>query len=584
MTWVARALLVACATLAALAPAGAQVRRRAAAVPNFRLSAMADWEFQQSSTTVQDDTVDASGFVQRYSAGLDGVVWDPRFARFSVGIEFLGARRRTDERSLSVRDVGYWSQLFLFNNRPFPLRVYARRSAADASGSAAVDDRRETASWGVEWRLLDHGARQLRALWDDTDRTLFAPPRRDQHQATGLVEFRQFYSRGEVSAQVNRQTTDETVIDTRRRRQNYLVTNRTKLSSTATAVVTLDRTEADATFGDGTSDRLTTDRAWLQFDLPGRGRAHYGVDYQYDGNSGKFVDATSHQARARARVALGAHWEATAGLVAGKLTSSRPGDESGIATTNVERTGYDGGLRYSVDVRRIHLAVGALAGTEQSDFDGGVSRREMVYQADAAVRVGLRTRDAAYGEVTHARNRNDTTGLGSTYDETRVTVGLDTDLSGARADTALEWRQTQYDTFQFGVQDSRTIGARTSLVFSRGSAGLSVSSRHGVSNYLPQPGNAGPIAPGTFLESDARIAGLNASYRFSSFLNLQLQATREERTFTLAGDENITTWHPELVWDWRTWRVSAGVAHFARSNGSVYRDTTWLLKVTKRFL
>ena len=90
--------------------------------------------------------------------------------------------------------------------------------------------------------------------------------------------------------------------------------------------------------------------------------------------------------------------------------------------------------------------------------------------------------------------------------------------------------------------------------------------------------------PGTFLENKSQVLAANGLLRIVPHLNFQGIATIERRSYTEVGDENVTSLHPELVWDWRTWRVSTGIAHYSRTNGTVYRDTTWLLKITKQFL
>ncbi len=564
----------------AAAPAHAQWRRRTEEPRGYRFTALADWELQRSSTDLQGETNTSSGFVQRYALGLDGVLWDQRLARFSVGLELLRADRRAGSLSIKTRDLGYWGQLFLFNNRPFPLRLYARRAAADATGSAVVDDRREVSAYGLEWRLLDHGARSIRVLWDDTDTKLYAPPARDQRQKTGVAELRQRYWCGEVSLQANRQTIDETVIDVQRRRQNYVLTNRTELTDTATVVITADHAKADASFADGSTDDLATNRALVQLDMPGEGRMHWAVDYDYSDNKGKFVRGRSHEGRATGRFEIGPHWEATVGAVLGRL-SAGPVD----APVDLTHTGGRGGVRYTGDWRAVHFSAGYTLGMDRLKPNTGVERRETTHLADVTARMPTGARDTAYAQLSVGRNNNDTTGIGYTHDETRATVGWDKFLGGSwRADTALEARTTRYDTFQFGVQDSREIGVRTSVTWWRGSFAVQVASRRGVSDFLPGPGNVGPIAPGTFLENKSQVLAANGLLRIVPHLNFQGIATIERRSYTEVGDENVTSLHPELVWDWRTWRVSTGIAHYSRTNGTVYRDTTWLLKITKQFL
>lgn len=580
-----RGLACAVVVLAALwgvaaEPVHAQWRRRTEEPPGYRFTALADWELQRSSTDLQGETNTSSGFVQRYSLGLDGVLWDQRLARFSVGLELLRSDRRAGSFSVKTRDLGYWGQLFLFNNRPFPLRLYARRAAADATGTAAFDDRRELSAFGLEWRLLDHGARTIRVLWDDTTLKLHAPPAREQHQATALAEIRQRYWCGEVSFQANRQNVDENVIDLRRRRQDYLLTNRTELTDTATILITADHTTARADYADGAGDDLTTNRALVQLDMPGEGRMHWAVDYDYSDNRGKFARGRNHEGRATGRFEIGKHWEASVGAVLGKLTAG-PADDP----VNVDRAGGRGGVRYTGDRDRWHFGAGYTLGLDRLKPSVGPERRETSHMADVSARRSVGAQDAVYGQLTLGRNNNDTTGVGYTFSETRATVGWDKALGGSwRADSALEARSTRYDTFQFGQQDSREIGVRSSVSWWRGAFAVQVSSRRGISDFFPGPDNAGPFIEGTYLENKAVVVAANGMLHLVAHVDLRGTASVERRSYTEVGDENVTSLHPEVVWDWRTWRVAAGVAHYSRTNGTVYRDTTWLLKITKQFL
>jgi hypothetical protein len=141
------ALAGACATTPALGRANEETR-------NFlRLTGSADWELFRSDGTSGSTRSTFNAFRQRYGVDLAGSIWDYRFNRFLVGLDLFRDDRGVDGRSEDSTHFGYRAEGTFFPSRPFPLRLFARRSTIDYTGFGLGSGDRETAAWGVEWNL-----------------------------------------------------------------------------------------------------------------------------------------------------------------------------------------------------------------------------------------------------------------------------------------------------------------------------------------------------------------------------------------------------------------------------------------------
>jgi len=108
-------------------------------------------------------------------------------------------------------------------------------------------------------------------------------------------------------------------------------------------------------------------------------------------------------------------------------------------------------------------------------------------------------------------------------------------------------------------------------------------STDGVSDFFPQPGSGSIFLPGTDLVSRSNYYSIGAHWRLTPYLRAQMSALLDDRDFTSIGRERVVSYHPEIQYDRRTWRVAAGLSHYERTDGFEIVDDTWRLKITKLF-
>jgi hypothetical protein len=150
-----------------------------------------------------------------------------------------------------------------------------------------------------------------------------------------------------------------------------------------------------------------------------------------------------------------------------------------------------------------------------------------------------------------------------------------------RATGSLYARDSTYDTFQFGIQDSTEVGIEGSVNAASGGASLGLARSRGTSDFIPDPSSGSPFTPGTDLVNKANVATLGGYWRLPRRVQLRVQARYEDRDFTSIGEERIVSYHPEIEWIPGVWRLSLGLTHYERSNQTTFKQDTLLVRISR---
>ena len=96
---VERVALLSALLMASMGVSAAQDGEEGSAAGWLRWGGIADWEYYRNDSTSRDVSTDYTSFRQRYSLLLDGVLWDPRFDRFSAELDFFRTDGDVDGKS-----------------------------------------------------------------------------------------------------------------------------------------------------------------------------------------------------------------------------------------------------------------------------------------------------------------------------------------------------------------------------------------------------------------------------------------------------------------------------------------------------
>lgn len=541
-------------------------------------SSSADWEYYRSNSTSQDTDASFDALRQRYAVDLSGSIWDPRFSRFSVGIDLYRSDREANGVKHGSEAVGYRTALTLFAGRPFPLRLHARRTATEVGAAGLADNDRENRSWGADWNIALGGRQKLRLLYEESGYDLISPIALRERRQTRLVDYGLNSDTSELTVRYSHQDDEEQVNGTEFIRDDATVTHRTRFRNQATLLVSAHHTASDARFASGDTDDLTVSRLFGALDLPGKGRARWNLGYDFNDNDGRFAASTSHNLRLRTRIRLARHWESTAGLSGGTLVSR---------STEVERreqsAGARLGLRYSRVFAATHLDASASGGFTQTHFNVEPDRAVLSYGVAVGVQVPVGGHNEIFARASQHGEENDTSGVGYTFDETRGSLGWEGRLGVSTSARLMGYIQdTSRDTFDFGLQKSRELG--TDLSFSGRGGGVSVTlaTSDGITDFTPDPAGGSIFIPETDLVTRVDSATIGARWRLPYRLGLRLQARLEDRDFSTVGKERIVSYSPQLEWAYRVWTFGLRFSHYERTNGTVFSDDTWVIKVSRR--
>lgn len=576
---VERVALLSALLMAFMGVSAAQDGEEGSAAGWLRWGGIGDWEYYRNDSTSRDVSTDYRSFRQRYSLLLDGVLWDPRFDRFSAEVDFFRTDGDVDGKSMDFNEIGYRLQNTFFPARPFPLLLYARRATTDVTGAALADNDRETASWGAEWNVSVPGLQRLGLLFDRTQYNLVNPIVLQERHKTGSLDFVNTWGNSQVTFRYGLSDQKELVNGTEANRDDFTLTDRSSFRNGSTLLVNTFYTRSDAVFSTGARDRLTTGRLSTTYDIPWSERIRTSFSYDYSDNSGRFLDSTRHAFRTHGRFILSEHWETTGALSAAEIdTTTSAGD------TEQDQAAAQAGVRFSWAWARSRLSAAYSGGLDRSRFNTGEERRGFNHSAQVDTGISLGAPGDLSSTLSWSRGDSDATGVGYTRDEGRASVGWTKALDDRwRARSEAMYRNTVYDTFQFGIQRSREVGLDGSLTHPLGGVTLSLSSSRGVSDFLPDPASVSPFLPGTDLVSEARIASIGGHWRPLPPLRVLFQARSESRDFTTIGHESIFSMHPEVQYTFNDWTFSAGYARYDRRNQTTFESSTWLLRATRRF-
>jgi hypothetical protein len=545
----------------------------------LRWTGTADWEYYSSNGEAEGAGNTFNSFRQKYSLGIDGSIWDPRLDRISVGLDFYRTDRESDGEELDSKNLGFRALGTFFPNRPFPLTLFARRATTDVTGVALASSDRETSAWGIEWNLANRGSQRMRLLFNRTSYEVLSPVTLRERRKTAVLDFNQKLDNSDITFRYDLHGEKEQVNDTDFTRHNFSLTDRTRFDGGSVLLLNAHYTDSNALFTTGQRDELNSSRFSTNFDLPPGDRSRLGFNYLFNDNEGRFVDSSSHTFRTQGRFKWNPHWESLGSLSFGRVdTASTTGD------LEQRFGGVRTGLRYNREWPRASLRTSYSVGYDETRFNTEPDRRTVNHFAEVTTQIPIRSDEDILVILSRTVNDNDTTGVGYSYDENRITVGWQGLIGNLwKGRTSATYRDSTRDTFQYGVQKSDEITLDGSLNHPLGGVSLTLSSRNGVSDFFPDPSSSSPFLPGTDLVSKSDVVVAGTHWRLWRSLRLHMQLRFEDRQFTTIGKEQILSYHPRVDYDIHSWRFSAGYSHYERMNGTEFSDDTWLVKVTRRF-
>lgn len=577
---IAAIFMVLTAITATLAPAQGYYRRQPAP-PLLRWTGSADWEYILSDGTLDGQETTTRFLGQRYSLDLDTFIWDPRFNTLSLGLDLLRSDTSTSHNGDTDADsLGYRLETTFFPGRSFPLHIFARRSDLDVVGSAIVDNDRDTDAWGLDWSFKPHPTQRVRMLYDRSRSDLIGSVPLKERRSAGIFDFDQEFENGELTFHYGLNEQAERTTGVEYTRQNFVLRDLNRFGNGSTFRVLASHQLSEGLFSNGQRDELTNNRAALSYDIPRGRRAHFRVSYDFNQNDSEFLDNTNHGVRGQVHYRFAEHWQAQGSLSLAQLRNSSP-------TTDQEqdRRGATAGLRYERSWSGVKLGVGYAFGYTTEEFKTDDDDRQLrSHDGDVSLTVPVGAASEIFGRISAARDENDVTDVGFTFDENRASLGWEVRLTERwRLRTVGTYRDLTYDTVNFGIQESEEIGAEASLNHPAGGFNASYRSSEGISEFFPDPTSGSIFLQGTDLVSESQRASLGAHWRLSPYLRMRLSALLDDREFTTIGKERILSYHPEIQYDRSTWRIAAGFSHYERTDSIDFLDDTWRLRITKLF-
>ncbi|RMG47192.1 MAG: hypothetical protein D6718_04225 [Acidobacteria bacterium] len=445
---------------------------------------------------------------------------------------------------------------------------------------ALADSDRENAAWGAEWNLAVGDTQHVRVSFERTGFDLLAPVALAERRRVGLAEYRKRWKRSELIARYGFHDQKELVNGSRFDRDDFALTQRTRFDSGVTWLSNVYHTLSNAVFSSGVKDELTIDRFTTVVDVPRRRRAGWTFSYEYNRNDGRFVDSTSQNLRGDARFLIGDHWEVLSGAAFGAIDTTT---SSGRLTEDI--AGANAGVRFNRAWDRLELSWTATLGYNQTDFSEGPGRDLLNRATELDLRVPMRRGGQFFSTLSRREDETDVTGVGFSRDENYLSLGVEGPLAGTlRGRTMAYVRDVTRDTFDYGVQESRTYGLESTLTGRRLALTVNLATTDGISDFIPDPALGTPFTPGADLvnSSDSLIAGLR--WRIARRLRLRAEGRYERRHFTSIGREEILSFHPEIDWVFRVWTFSLGYSRYERDNTTSFSDDTWLVRISRKFL
>jgi hypothetical protein len=579
-----RSRVVGSALVLALAPGALSFAQgaygRPAPAPILRWSGAAEWEYVQSDGSLGATENTTRSFGQRYSLDLDTFLWNPRFSRLSLGLDLLRADVDNEGNGgIDSDSLGYRLQTTLFPGRPLSVNAFARRSDIDVADDTVSGRTRETDVWGLDGRLRTSASQNFRVLYERSRSDLLGVLPQQERRSTGMFNFDQEFESGELAFDYRLHEQAERVTGVEFTRQDFTLRELNRFENGTSLRVLATRGHSQGLFSSGNVDELTTNRLSTALDIPRGLRAHFRIAYDFSQSEGKFLDNANHGLRGQSRFRFAEHWHATASVDVARLRSS-----NSTAEQERVRRGVTSGLRYSREWSRFRLGAAYSIGYALEDFETREDQRFTSHKADLSWRVRVGAASDIFSSYGITRSDNDVTDVGYTFDEDRATLGWEVRLGAAlRFRMVGSYRDVTYDTLNFGLQASEQVGIEGSLSHPLAGVTVAYRSTEGVSDFFPDPGGVSIFRPGTDLVSKMDLASLSAYWRVTPHLRVRASGVLDDREFTTTGEEQILSYHAEMQYDRRTWRIAAGLSHYERADGFEYLDDTWRLRVTKLF-
>lgn len=108
-------------------------------------------------------------FQQRYFLNLNGPIFDPRVATFSIGTTFTHTWEELNDGDSRTKDYGYNIATTFFPQRFFPLTLYTNRFVSDSDSSLFASRKTTTTAYGLRWALLLRSLPTIRILMEQTE-------------------------------------------------------------------------------------------------------------------------------------------------------------------------------------------------------------------------------------------------------------------------------------------------------------------------------------------------------------------------------------------------------------------------------
>ncbi len=112
---------------------------------------------------------DQKTFQQRYFLNLNGPIFDPRIAIFSIGTTFTHTWEDLNDANSRTKDYGYNIATTFFPQRYFPLTLYTNRFVSDTDSSIFASRKTTTTGYGLRWSLMLRSLPTMRLLMEQTD-------------------------------------------------------------------------------------------------------------------------------------------------------------------------------------------------------------------------------------------------------------------------------------------------------------------------------------------------------------------------------------------------------------------------------
>lgn len=132
---------------------------------------------------------DQKTFQQRYFLNLNGPIFDPRIAIFSIGTTFTHTWEDLNDANSRTKDYGYNISTTLLPQRFFPLTLYTNRFVSDTDSSILISRKTTTTGYGLRWPIMLRSLPTIRLLMEQMETVSDDPQqRKDERKREASLE------------------------------------------------------------------------------------------------------------------------------------------------------------------------------------------------------------------------------------------------------------------------------------------------------------------------------------------------------------------------------------------------------------